>query len=61
MEERLGIAAGLYAAFEDEVAGGFEGGGVVILRRHGAVVWVDLILAIHHLGHALHGVHDLVF
>src|SRR5262245_57514905 len=52
VQDRLGVAAGLGAALEDEVAGGLEGSGAVETRPHGAVMRIAGILAIHHGRHA---------
>jgi hypothetical protein len=52
MQQRLGVAAGLCQALEDQVAGGLEGGAVEA-PGHRLVGRIAGVLPVHHLGHAL--------
>ena len=60
VEDGLGVAVGLDAPREHQVQGGLEGHAGVVVRGHGPVGRVPGVLAVHHLGHAPHGLPDLV-
>ena len=59
MEDELGISVGLGSSFEDEVAGGLEGGAVEG-GGHRLVGGIARVLAVHDLRHAPHRGHHLV-
>ena len=61
MQNRLGVAAWLCAAFEYQLTGRLEGNGAVEVLGHGHVVRVVGVLTIHHFRHALHGFQYLLF
>src|SRR6185312_1962478 len=46
VQDRLGVAGGLGAALEDEVAGSLEGDGIVEIRRHRPVMRIARVLAV---------------
>src|SRR5690606_10342558 len=52
VEQRLGIAVRLVAAFEDQVAGGLEGDRRIVIDGHGAIVRIAGILLVDDAGHA---------
>src|SRR4051812_9135442 len=54
------VAVRLFAALEDEVAGGLEGDTVEI-RRHRAVQRIAGVLLVDHHRHALERLHHLLF
>ena len=58
MQDRLGVAVGLGAALEDQVAGGLEGDRLEV-GRHWPVEGIAGVLAVHDGGHALHGLQHL--
>src|SRR5690606_31012608 len=60
VQHRLGIAARLLAALEDEIERGEEGDGVVEVGRHRPIERIAGILAVDYCRHALHRLHDLV-
>src|SRR5690606_18437085 len=60
VQHRLGVTVGLLGAFEDQLQRRLEGDVVVEVRRHRAVGGVAGVLAVHHHGHALHALDDLL-
>src|SRR6056297_1528972 len=60
MQYGFGIARGLLAPLEDQIAGGLEGDSVKP-GRHWVITWVVGVLPIHHLRHLLHRRHGLIF
>jgi len=46
MQQVFGVAVGLFDAFEDQVAGGLEGGGLAEITSHSAVGWIARVLLI---------------
>ena len=57
MQDRLGVAVGLGAAEEDQVAGRLEGERAVEIRRHRPVERVAGVLPVDHRRHPLHRLH----
>src|SRR5690606_436470 len=60
MQHRLGIAVGLFATFEYQIAGGLKRDVGVEIRRHISVQRIACILTIDHGGHALQCFHHLL-
>jgi acetolactate synthase-1/2/3 large subunit len=59
VQDEFGVAVRLIESLEHQIAGRGERG-VLISRRHGAIVRIAGVLPIDHLRHALHGVQHLL-
>src|SRR5437879_7555327 len=59
MQDEFGVAVGLLASPEDEVAGGREGNAAKV-RGHRLVMGIACILPVHHGSHPLERCHHLV-
>src|SRR5215470_7447239 len=58
VQDPLGIAVGLRASLEDQIAGGREGRAAE-RSRHRAIVRITNVLPVDHLGHPLERCHHL--
>ena len=55
------VTAGLYGAGKDQLASRLKGLTGFLIGRHGPVIWIRLVLLIHHDGHAGEGLAHLLF
>ena len=61
VQHGFGITAGLSGAGKDQLARRLKGMAGFLIGRHGPVIWIRLVLLIHHGGHAGEGFSNLLF